>query len=535
MTAEQTRAVESRARLICVNAAAGSGKTRILVERIVHLLEHDGARLDEIVAFTFMEKAAAEMKSRLRARFRERALDPAASPGAANRWRALARDVDAARVSTIHGFCMSVLRENALRLGGDPDAAMLDEGGADLVAQQAVTDTLHAMLLEEDPHALRLVVEQGAAPASAALRAVLRRRAVFQDLCETLPMDNGEALLDAWRDRCAAEFDRRLRGLWHSWELNMLLHRLRGLRGHCMSREEAREWRRRRAHDALAEIASGKPGTDRILALLQPLIVPDGKRAKAAMWTNPAAYEETEKVLESVKKFVQRVVQPFAAEAPETDAAAAQLAVSFAAVARRVLETYDAAKRAMNAMDFDDLIGRTRAALLHSGELRERVAGGIRFLLVDEFQDTDRVQYGIAELLAGCAAGPALFVVGDPKQSIYLFRGADVGLFNDVHARAGENALPLPKNFRSLPDVLGFVNRLFRDSGALAAVENYTGIGAHRAAMNDMPRIEVHLAPSGRSMGGAGEPGTPPIAPAVGNALAALTGQRLRSLPFRLS
>jgi len=119
ITPEQRAAIESRARLICVDAAAGSGKTRILVERIVHLLEHGGARLDGIVAFTFMEKAAAEMKARLRARFRERALADEATPEQATRWRGFERGVDGARVSTIHAFCMAVLRENALRLGVD--------------------------------------------------------------------------------------------------------------------------------------------------------------------------------------------------------------------------------------------------------------------------------------------------------------------------------------------------------------------------------------------------------------------------------
>ena len=115
------------------------------------------------------------------------------------------------------------------------------------------------------------------------------------------------------------------------------------------------------------------------------------------------------------------------------------------------------------------------------------------------FRTRDRVQYGIAELLAGCGNGPALFAVGDPKQSIYLFRGADVGLFTEVHARAGENALPLPKNFRSLPDVLGFINTLFKEAGVLAAVEDYRGIGTHRGAVGDLPRIEVFVGPAGEN------------------------------------
>ena len=493
MTREQRAAVESRARLICVDAAAGSGKTHILVERIVDLLERDAVRLDEIVAFTFMEKAAAEMKARLRQRFRDRALDPDATTEAANRWRGFERGVDGARVSTIHAFCMAVLRENALRLGADPDAAMLGDGEADLLAQQAVTETLHAMLHGDDPHAIRLVVEQGSAAAGEALRGVLRRRTVFRELCESLPMEDPAALLAEWKRRCTDEFNRRMRDLRQSWTLHGLLARLRALDGFCGSPGEAREARRLRARDILAAVAAGTADVKGVMLMLESLTESDGRKANKGPWTDEDAYKKAEKLLKEVKNFAEKALQPLEAKDPQTDADAAQLAVSFAAVARRVIDAHDAAKRAMNAMDFDDLIDRTRAALHDDPALCARVAGGIRYLLIDEFQDTDRVQYAIAESLAQCPGGPALFVVGDPKQSIYLFRGADVGLFGDVRKRAGKDALPLSKNFRSLPDVLGFVNNLFFRSGLLAAVEDYKGIGTNRVAINDAPRIEVFV------------------------------------------
>jgi ATP-dependent helicase/nuclease subunit A len=495
LTKEQRDTIKNDARLICVDAAAGSGKTHILVERIVHLLEHSGARLDGIVAFTFMEKAAAEMKARLRRRFRERALDPGATPEQATRWRGFERGVDAARVSTIHAFCMAVLRENALRLGADPDAAVLGDGEADLLAQQAVTGSLHAMLHEGNPNALRLVVEHGSGAAGDALHGVLRRRAVFRDLCASLPMDDPAALLAEWRRRCADEFARRMCGLRHSWTLHGLLRKLRALDGFCDSPGEPREARRLKARDAFDAIAGGRADADETGRLLASLTESDGRRANKGPWTDEEAYKATDKVLGAVKKFAEKAAQPFAAKDPQTDADAAQLAVDFAVVARRVIEAHDAAKRTMNTMDYDDLIERTRAALRDDPALCARVAGGIRYLLIDEFQDTDGVQFAIAESLAGCPGGPALFVVGDPKQSIYLFRGADVGLFREVNkqAAAGGAALPLPKNFRSLPDVLGFVNKLFFNSGLLAAVEDYKGIATERAAVGDGPRIEVYV------------------------------------------
>src|SRR5439155_380297 len=110
-------------------------------------------------------------------------------------------------------------------------------------------------------------------------------------------------------------------------------------------------------------------------------------------------------------------------------------------------------------LTFDDLIGETRAVLAGHPAVRERYARRFRAILVDEFQDTDRVQAEIVRLLAVGTPAPLVFVVGDEKQSIYRFRGADVSVFQDMRAELGCE-LPLGTNFRSVPAVLDFVNAL---------------------------------------------------------------------------
>ena len=124
-TAQQQQAIESLARYICVDAGAGSGKTRVLVDRIVHLIATEQARLEEIVAITFTEKAALEMKERLRKAFRRNA--PKDDPVAFSQWRDLERRVDTAHITTIHAFCSRLLRENALYLGLDPDFGLISD------------------------------------------------------------------------------------------------------------------------------------------------------------------------------------------------------------------------------------------------------------------------------------------------------------------------------------------------------------------------------------------------------------------------
>src|SRR5206468_2140373 len=140
---------------------------------------------------------------------------------------------------------------------------------------------------------------------------------------------------------------------------------------------------------------------------------------------------------------------PEASEAPRA-AGARPVATSDALRAR---------KREDAVLTFDDLIGETRAVLAGYPAVRERYARRFRAILVDEFQDTDRVQAEIVRLLAAGAPAPLVFVVGDEKQSIYRFRGADVSVFQDMRAELGCE-LPLGTNFRSVPAVLDFVNAL---------------------------------------------------------------------------
>ena len=153
-TGQQRAAVEARAPQVCVDAGAGSGKTRVLVERIVHLLENHETELEQIAAITFTDKAAAEMKARLRQAFRKRA--STADRDTMTRWRAYERRIEGARIQTIHAFCAGILREHALQLGLDPDFALQTEADSALTRRRAVRSTLHACFEREDEAAIRL-------------------------------------------------------------------------------------------------------------------------------------------------------------------------------------------------------------------------------------------------------------------------------------------------------------------------------------------------------------------------------------------
>jgi ATP-dependent exoDNAse (exonuclease V) beta subunit len=146
---------------------------------------------------------------------------------------------------------------------------------------------------------------------------------------------------------------------------------------------------------------------------------------------------------------------------------AAILTCKFHKVSAKVMDAYAQVRQTAALVDFDDMINEALRLLRDNTMLRRRAAQSLRFLLIDEFQDTDQRQLAVAQLLQQEEGGPDLFIVGDAKQSIYLFRGAEVSLFKDEQKK-DINAIALPDNYRSLPEVIQFINDFFEQSDTVA-------------------------------------------------------------------
>jgi len=485
-TREQKAAIESRARSLCVDAGAGSGKTSVLVERVVHLLEHRLATLDEIVAITFTEKAAAEMKDRLRRACRARA--PRDDPDEMTRWRELERRVETSRISTIHAFCAALLRENALRIGIDPDFVLLADAEATLLRGEVVRESVNALLDAEDGPATRAATEMGARRLIGELERMLGKRAVMQRLAQQHPLDDAEKLRAHWRrlvDEAQAE---RLRKLAGSRTVREWCDRLASLGDACLNDADPREVLRCGMVDLLDEIRQAKD-VARIRTLIEAVCALKLKRGtRKNNWEPREAFDEVKQLQETVLKGpLSKCIPEEVAE--EIEERSAKLACDIYATYERVEAAFQEAKNARTSLDFDDLLIAAHAMLRDNEEVRARTARSIRHLLIDEFQDTDSVQLAIARLLADHPEGPDLFFVGDAKQSIYDFRGAEVEVFENEKREAAE-IIPLRRNFRTVPDVLTFVNEVFARSGLLDAVEpEYARLEAHREAV-DRQRIE---------------------------------------------
>ncbi|MCA2977914.1 MAG: UvrD-helicase domain-containing protein [Myxococcaceae bacterium] len=477
-----------------VEAAAGTGKTTELVERVVALVRRGRATLDQLISVTFTEKAAGEMKLRLRDRL-ERARHEAADDVERARLVTALEQLEAARIGTIHGLCADLLREYPVEAGVDPLFEVAAGGEAEALAEVAFTRCFQ-QLLETQPEGLRRALRRRARgpdrqpPRRVLLEAAqaLIARRDFDAPWSREPFDRHQLLddaLDALRAFTAHRPFVSLRPGRERAPLLELLDRAAAL----VAEVDHREVVSPRDHDGL-EASLRELAFDRFSWGAKPFgLVFSGGRTEASL---AAARDEASAALIAVARRCD-----------------ADLAALLREELRPVLEAYELEKARAGVLDFVDLLLRTRELLRCDRRVRGALQQRFTHVFVDEFQDTDPLQSDIVLLLS--ASDPAvtepfeavpvpgkLFVVGDPKQSIYRFRRADILLYARVKAHLvahGARVELLSTSFRSTPGLQGAVNSAFEAVMTGGAQADYVPLAPWREATATQPSIVALPAP----------------------------------------
>jgi ATP-dependent exoDNAse (exonuclease V) beta subunit len=405
-TEEQRAAIEATAAEVLVEAGAGTGKTGVMVERYCRLVCELGVSPSSILAFTFTDKAAAELRQRIRGEIERRA------EAGSERARELLPTLGSAWVTTIHGFCNRLLSAHPVAVGIDPRFRVLDAPEAERAAVEAFDQALEAFLAGGD----REREETTAAFDIGGLRGiVLGVHAELRSRGESeprLPEPPEPDVPGALRHAASAAADA-------IGELKP------GSANHELAERAL----------AVLKVADGPPNLDTMASLRT------ASRAKPL-----AAYRE------AIEAALSRV-----AEAGEGGRAYRHVSE----LLRLFSERFADAKARRAGIDFEDL-QLLAARLLELTETGAAYRVRFNHLLVDEFQDTNRLQLRLIESLRGPQT--QLMVVGDELQSIYGFRHADLEVFRErrraIEASAGGEAIPLSGNFRSRPEVIGAVNAI---------------------------------------------------------------------------
>ncbi|MFQ5894612.1 MAG: UvrD-helicase domain-containing protein [Nitrospinota bacterium] len=441
------RARTLRGENLLVEAGAGTGKTTLLVDRLLDLLEKGDAELSDLVVITFTEKAAAELAARIRSKV-ERRLEERESGGegaseVAERMRCALEDLERTPAQTIHGFCASLLREFPLEAGVSPSFDVLDELAQGELIEEAWAGWLSRALSEERA-ALRDALALGLGPDR--WKVVRDWMVEHRDLLKNLPDPMGGA-----REEVLAG-------------LGAFGAELAELFGECTRPEEDKLAAR---FQEFRDWAGGLRGRDE-LDLLRAFEDPYKFNRRAGSQKNWSSKEALEAARAALRRFQEELLPAWRARLGHNFAA------RLLAELRGYVEEYERLKAERGLLDFLDLLLRARDLLRDHPEVRGILQGRFRHLLVDEFQDTDPLQVEVVFFLAERAprarqweevelAPGKLFLVGDPKQSIYRFRRADIEMYERAKERLGPRGslLPIQVNFRSVPGLLEWVNALF--------------------------------------------------------------------------
>ncbi len=473
LTPQQRAVVENRGGTLLVSAAAGSGKTKVLVDRVVEMIRSEGKNIHEFLIITFTNAAAAELRGKISA-----ALGKALAAEPDNRHlRRQLNLMHLAQISTVHAFCGALIRQYGYQLEVPPDYAMLEDARKEEMLSRILTDLLEERYANMTPEFSLLTDTLGAGRTDSALEKLVRD--LFEKMLaqpnpqawlRNLPLELTEAqepghtvfgkiLLENARQRITWLIDR------HTWAIGQMQGDEKLMKKFLPAYEN-----QKRSLEAILNALDG-PWDE-----IAPLLELEYPRLVVQKYPDPVHLSAIKAVRVDLKKQLEKLSTLFSRPGAELLQEQNALAPALRALCDLALELerrFSAEKRRKNLLDFSDqehlAIRLLEDAQGRPTDVAKEVAQGYAEIMVDEYQDSNRVQELIYTAIVR-GKDENRFLVGDVKQSIYGFRQAEPALFLEKYqsylpaeqAADGEpRKLILSKNFRSRPEILEATNHTF--------------------------------------------------------------------------
>ena len=471
-------------RNIAVTAGAGSGKTSVLVERYLWCLQNNGYQVRRIAAITFTEKAAGEMLARIRQGVIQRI---SSGMGDSQRWEEVLEQLPLAHISTIHGFCQRVLREFPIEAGVDPNFTVCDEAVKHILLSR-LCDRLVQQRAESDDPYIRLLAQQWS---QTVLRTILIKLLEFREI--SLPWATGVTEMDfptylirltdfvtvlqhtgVQRLRSDGQWQEHvgiIRSLIPSGDNSKLTSR-------CLNILELDAEFRQQQN--LAQQLTTLAMLKKELRMITP----------TKTWKEENRNGRLKAIFDLLKDLYNRYLPDYGIH-DELEQSGFQVQQALAHLFLDAHASYGQEKTARQMLDFDDLQERARA-LLQQPDVHDLLINRYDFIMVDEFQDTNHLQWEIIRKFGETEHGlhkNRFCIVGDEKQSIYMFRGADVAVFGDVRqalqqANLAHNLLNVPLRIPEFGDPPAVHE--YQKHGELIMAENFRSDETLIAFFNDL-------------------------------------------------
>lgn len=430
---------------VCVTAGAGSGKTTVLVARYTEILKQGKARPREIVAVTFTEKAAAEMKGRIIDKIKEME-DYDVS-------KTFLEEMNVAPISTIHAFCSRILREFPFQAGIPANFSILQGIDQTLLLRQTIKNTLDDIATNpEDTHYTDLQHSlqryNSRNKLTELFSTMIEKRDMVEKIIDQLYRQNNDTLSEFWDKKITERWLENLlpvmkiaNGL-NAPAVNVLVKKLT---------TAANPLENQQLRKNIADLITTKGGE-----ISKKDFIGTGIVVKD--------YEKEIKFLKTASAAIKSDTRVENEYSETDDHYLIDTTKHLIFLYKRILNDYQNYKLSQGKLDYEDLQLKTRDLLKNNHDIREELIKRYKYYMIDEYQDTNELQHELVKLLTNDLQACNVFIVGDPKQSIFGFRGADVRVFEITQQQIenGGEKIQLSENFRSLRNPLAFTNYFFK-------------------------------------------------------------------------
>jgi ATP-dependent helicase/nuclease subunit A len=453
-------------RSISLTANAGSGKTFVLAQRFLEIIINTSTPLNQVAAITFTEKAAGELYKRISEEL-NKLLFSTINAELRHRIEKIRKQLVSAKISTIHAFCIDLLKEFPVEASIDANFISINENKAseliDLSIENTLTEMLKDMNQQSDIKLLIRLLGSKANLVRELLEMIRKRKNVLHliDNHYSLSEDNiAKLLFELFKSNVKVVFEK---------ELPEVLTQLEVLNNKVLENNSKNEL----AINTKIILEALQSSTDVVNTLMKlkelrdKILTTDGSVRKKSYLVSPQR-DNIQNSVDVVEHFFSELDGIGLIENHETiEKELTKYNLALVRVFQNILSIYENKKAELGVLDFEDILLKTRN-LLENEIVRKSLSGKYKFLLVDEYQDTNEIQYEIFLPLVDDLKRGNLFIVGDEKQSIYRFRDAELQVFSrtktDIQQFYGNDSLlTLPDSFRMAPAICFFVNSLFKN------------------------------------------------------------------------
>ena len=465
LTPHQSKALKID-KSISLTANAGSGKTFVLAQRFLEIILNTDINLNQVAAITFTEKAAGELYKRISDELNSVFLS-STNKKFNQRLGIIRKQLVSAKISTIHSFCVDLLREFPVEASIDANFIPIDDRKSQELINLSIESSLREMFRNsEEQSDIRLLV-----------RLFGSKRILVEQLTELInKRKNVLSVIDKIYTTNKSEIAKNFFELFKSgfklvFEKNppIVINHLMLTNERVLKNDSENKLANEVSH-ILSELKSANDEM-KVLGLLSELrnkiFTKDGSLRKTGYLVTSLRDDSIHNSVVFIENFYSDLDEIQFSENHETiEEELAKYGLALISIFKNVLEAYENKKSELGVLDFEDILLKTRK-LLKNESVKKSLSGKHKFLLVDEYQDTNEIQYEIFLPLLEDLRKGNLFIVGDEKQSIYRFRDAELQVFSktksEIQKLHGDNSLlSLPDSFRMAPSICFFVNSIFK-------------------------------------------------------------------------